>query len=172
MPIFIFEPQDLLFTTSTSLCGVLYFLLNPKVLLNSFDKSTSISLNSITSIKLLQSNIFSSISSSDSSLKIRIMCKSRISDNIPSTNCSMLFVMKFILDICTFEKNSQSSIINRVSLLISFLKSGLLGSKFIQQTKLGNHEKAAEILKNENITQPGHKPRREKESNMYKGIYS
>ena len=49
---------------------------------------------------------------------------------------------------------------------------GLLGSKFIQQTKLGNHEKAAEILKNENITQPGHKPRREKESNMYKGIYS
>jgi len=49
---------------------------------------------------------------------------------------------------------------------------GLLGSKFIQQTKLGNHEKAAEILKNENIKKPGHKPRREKESNMYKGIYS
>jgi GH24 family phage-related lysozyme (muramidase) len=49
---------------------------------------------------------------------------------------------------------------------------GLLGSKFIQQTKLGNHEKAAEILRTENITQPGHKPRREKESNMYKGIYS
>jgi len=49
---------------------------------------------------------------------------------------------------------------------------GLLGSKFIQQTKLGNHEKAAEILKNENIIQPGHKVRREKESNMYKGIYS
>jgi GH24 family phage-related lysozyme (muramidase) len=49
---------------------------------------------------------------------------------------------------------------------------GLLGSQFIQQTKLGNHEKAAEILRTENITQPGHKPRREKESNMYKGIYS
>ena len=49
---------------------------------------------------------------------------------------------------------------------------GLLGSKFIQQTKLGNHEKASEILRTENITQPGHKPRREKESNMYKGIYS
>jgi polyphosphate kinase 2 len=49
---------------------------------------------------------------------------------------------------------------------------GLLKSKFIQQTKLGNHEKAAEILRTENIIQPGHKPRREKESNMYKGIYS
>jgi GH24 family phage-related lysozyme (muramidase) len=49
---------------------------------------------------------------------------------------------------------------------------GLLGSKFIQQTKLGNHEKAAEILRNENIKKPGHKPRREKESNMYRGIYS
>lgn len=49
---------------------------------------------------------------------------------------------------------------------------GLLGSKFIQQTKLGNHEKAAEILRTENITQPGHKVRRKKESNMYKGIYS
>ena len=49
---------------------------------------------------------------------------------------------------------------------------GLLNSKFIQQTKLGNHEKAAEILKNENIIELGHKERREKESNMYKGIYS
>ena len=45
--------------------------------------------------------------------------------------------------------------------------TSLRTSKFIQQTKVGNHNKAAELIKNENVFLGGHESRREKESNMY-----
>ncbi len=45
--------------------------------------------------------------------------------------------------------------------------TSLRKSHFIQQTKVGNHNKAAELIKNENVFLGGHKGRRERESNMY-----
>ena len=45
--------------------------------------------------------------------------------------------------------------------------SSLLNSKFIQQTKLGNHQKAAELIKTENVLMAGHTGRRNRESDMY-----
>lgn len=45
--------------------------------------------------------------------------------------------------------------------------SSLLNSKFIQQTKLGDHQKAAELIKTEKVLMAGHTGRRDRESNMY-----
>jgi len=89
-----------------------------------------------------------------------------------NTNCVIRMLDRWKSQELQTYKLTQGQFDALVSYTFNSGCGGLLGSKFIQQTKLGNHEKAAEILKNENITQPGHKPRREKESNMYRGIYS
>ena len=47
--------------------------------------------------------------------------------------------------------------------------TSFLNSDFVQQTKVGNHKKAAELIKTENVLMAGHTGRRERESSMYLG---
>jgi hypothetical protein len=76
---------------------ILYFLLLPTTFDNSSASSPDKYSNSITSIKLLQSNNDSSISSSSSVLNIQITLTSILSDKNPSTICSMLVVVMVVL---------------------------------------------------------------------------
>lgn len=45
-------------------------------------------------------------------------------------------------------------------------------SDFIQMVKRGEYEQAQDTIKTTNVTYPGHKPRREKESEMFGGYYN
>jgi len=45
-------------------------------------------------------------------------------------------------------------------------------SDFIQMVKRGNYQQAQDTIKTTNVTYPGHKPRREKESEMFGGYYN
>lgn len=45
-------------------------------------------------------------------------------------------------------------------------------SDFIQMVKRGEYDKAQDTIKTTNVTYPGHKPRREKESEMFGGYYN
>ena len=45
-------------------------------------------------------------------------------------------------------------------------------SDFIQMVKRGEYKEAQDSIKKTNVTYPGHKPRREKESKMFGGSYN
>ena len=54
-----------------------------------------------------------------------------------------------------------------VSMIFNMGIGNFRTSEFIQLVKQGRYDEAKEKIKTTNVTYPGHKPRREKESNIF-----